>query len=274
MANALLSIVVTLIVAWAWPNLPAWRRLSWLHRPARHWLDHPRTAGISLLLLVAALFIGTLLLAVLLGDGLIGFLFATLVFCLCLGPRDLEADVRGVLKAADSDQRALGVRALHEDTRCADGDDWAVLMFAAALSRWFGVVIWFIVLGPAGALGYRAVQLLARHDAFADVPAGQRADLEQAARVLDWLPERLLALSAALLSSFDRVMARWSEHRAAAGKRWWSLDDGLLAVVARAAVQADAVDPLPRDRLACALQLLRRALLSWIAVLAVLVIIS
>lgn len=268
MANSLLGIVIALLVAWALPDLVRLRDWSWLHRLAQRWRD---LRGATLPLLVAALFIACLVLVRLFGSGVAGFLFATVVLYLCLGPRDLEADVRAVLKEPGGGQD-VAVDVLRGDSCVTADDDWAVLAFKAALSRWFGVIFWFIVLGAPGALAYRVVQLLARDDAFTDVAKTQRDDVEHVARVLDWLPARLLALSAALLSSLERVMGRWRAHLISQDLQWWSLDDGFLAVVATAV--AGEGDLTSAAQLQRALQLLRRVLISWVALLAVVVIIT
>lgn len=262
MANALLGIVVALLLAWSMPDLARWRDWSWLRRMLR--------PGVALPLWVAALFLLCFVLVQLLGQGIAGFLFATGVLYLCLGPRDLEADVRAVLQADDG-AAGNALHALRQDGCAAAQDDWAALVFAAGLSRWFGVIFWFVLLGAPGALAYRVVQLLARSDAVAGVTATQRSDMEHVALVLDWLPARLLALGAALLSSLEPVLARWRAHLAVHGQRWWSLDNSFLAEVAAAATGDSLAPPLRMQR---ALRLLRRVLVSWLALLAVAVIIG
>ena len=60
--------------------------------------------------------------------------------------------------------------------------------------RWFAVLFYFVLLGPAGALGYRLLQL--SRDAF---------DTESVDRFLlfaDWLPARLLAAAFSLTGDF------------------------------------------------------------------------
>lgn len=264
MANILLGIVVALLVAWSLPDLVRWRDWSWLHRVTQHKIPLP--------LVVAAFFLTCFALVQMLGHGIAGFLFGTVVLYLCLGPRDLEADVRGVLGLVDDGQAGSALQNLHQDTHTAMHADWAALVFAAGLSRWFGVIFWFALLGAPGALAYRMVQQLARSDSFTEVSGAQRGEMEHLAQLLDWLPARLLALGAALLSSLEPVMVRWRAHLAAVNLRWWSLDDGFLAVVAAAATGDDEL-VAPR-RMQRALQLLRRVLISWLALLAVLVIIG
>ncbi|MEO8010935.1 MAG: beta-lactamase induction protein, partial [Dokdonella sp.] len=97
------------------------------------------------------------------------------------------------------------------------------------------------------------------------------------ARVMDWAPAHGLALSVALVSDFDAVVRSWRDYHAAHGEGYFSLDLGFLAVIARAGVDADvaaeeghAGDPLVA--LSDARVLLRRVMLAWLAVIAVIVI--
>ncbi|HEY6985328.1 MAG TPA: beta-lactamase induction protein, partial [Rhodanobacteraceae bacterium] len=153
--------------------------------------------------------------------------------------------------------------------------------FGSALSRWFGVVFWFVLLGPAGALGYRMIQLIARNDAFAGhLDARQHDLLERTARILDWAPAHLMALTLALVSDFDAVIRTWREYHAARGQGYFTLDLGFLGALARAGVDADVVagdgyatdvsDPI--NELGDAHRVLRRILLAWLAVLALMVV--
>ena len=216
--------------------------------------------------------------------GLPAFAFGVAVLYYCWGPRDLDADIEAVLKAPDSDRRLSAVQALRPDASSAPlAFESAALVeatFSAALSRWFGVLFWFVVLGPAGALGYRVVQLMARNPAFNDgIDATQRDTLERTARILDWAPAHLMAFTLALVSDFDAVLRTWREYHAAHGQGYFTLDLGFLGALARAGVDADVVagdgyatdvsDPL--NELADARRVLRRMLIRWLAVLALLV---
>ncbi|HEY0178910.1 MAG TPA: beta-lactamase induction protein, partial [Dokdonella sp.] len=187
-------------------------------------------------------------------------------------------------KAPDSDRRLAAAQALRTDT-AGDALPWQAhalveAAFAAALSRWFGVLFWFVVLGPGGALGYRVVQLLAHHPAFAtDIGAVQRGRLERAALVLDWAPAHLIALTLALVSDFDAVVRTWRGYHAAHRGGYFTLDLGFLGAIARSGVDADVVagdgyatdvdDPLVE--LADARAVLRRVLVTWLALIALLV---
>jgi len=133
------------------------------------------------------------------------------------------------------------------------------------------------VLDPAGALDYRVVQLMARNPAFNDgIDATQRDTLERTARILDWAPAHLVALTLALVSDFDAVIATWRNYHAAHGNGYFTLDLGFLGALAKAGIDADveAGDGYATDvsnplvELADAQKVLRRILVGWLALIA------
>jgi len=288
MAKILLAIVLVLAASHAMPDLARLRDFSWLRVWLSRWTGNGAQQGKRpVLLLVALVFALCALIQAALDDVLFGlplFAFAAILLFFCWGPRELDADIDAVLKAPDRDQRTAAAQALRPDaTDQALPLEATALVdatFQSALSRWFGVLFWFVVLGPDGALGYRMIQLLARNPAFANgLDAHQRDVLERTARILDWAPAHLMAFTLALVSDFDAVMRTWREYHAAHGQGYFTLDLGFLGALARAGVDADVVagdgyatdvsDPL--NELADARRVLRRMLITWLAVLALLV---
>jgi len=286
-AQILLVLLLVVATSHALPDLARLRDFSWLKVWVSRW---PRDASgahlpvvlLPLLLVVACLLIQAALAHVMFG--LPAFAFGAIVLFYCWGPRDLEADIDAVLKAPDSDRRHAAAQALRPDPAATalplESAPLVEATFLSALSRRFGVLFWFVVLGPAGALGYRVVQLLARHPAFvAEVDAGRRGLLERTALVLDWAPSHLVALTLALVSEFDAVVRTWRDYHAAHGQGYFTLDLGFLGALARAGVDADVIagdgyatdvsDPLVE--LADARRVLRRILVAWIAVIALFV---
>jgi AmpE protein len=71
----------------------------------------------------------------------------------------------------------------------------ASLMFEG-YQRWFPVVFWFLLLGPAGAFAYRLIVLAGKGD-FAE-------HAERLRYLADYLPARALALTFALTGDFVR----------------------------------------------------------------------
>lgn len=290
MATTLLAIVLVLATAHALPDLSRLRDFTWLRVWLSRWQGDGAQSGRPVLLLPALVFVLCALIQAALDRVLFGlplFAFAVIVLYFCWGPRELDADIDAVLKAPDRDQRLAAAQALRPDPADRplplESAPLVEAAFGSALSRWFGVLFWFVLLGPAGALGYRMIQLIARSRAFSDALDARQLDIaERAARILDWAPAHLVALTLALVSDFDAVMKTWRGYHAAHGQGYFTLDLGFLGALAHAGVDADVVagdgyavdvdDPV--NELADARRVLRRILVAWLAVLALIVLAS
>jgi AmpE protein len=288
MATTLLAIVLVLAASRALPDAARWRDFSWLRIWFARWHGEGAQSARPALLLPALIFILCSLIQALLDHVLFDlplFAFAVIVLFFCWGPRELDVDIDAVIKAPDSDQRLAAAQALRPDASTTplplDSGALVEATFVSALSRWFGVLFWFVLLGPAGALGYRMIQLIARDRAFSDgLDANQHELIERTARILDWAPAHLMAFTLALVTDFDAVMRTWRNYHVAHGQGYFTLDLGFLGALARSGVDADVIagdgyatdvnDPL--DELADARRALRRMLVTWVAVLAVIVV--
>ncbi len=286
MAQTLLAVLLVVAAAHAAPDLARLRDFSWLKQWSARWNGShgaPSPLWLPLIVLVACALVQAALQHALFG--LPALALGVLVLFYSWGPRDLGADIEAVLKAPDSDRRhaaAQGLRPVPAAEPLAfQSAPLVEATFASALSRWFGVLFWFVVLGPAGALAYRVVQLLARHPSFAaELDAAPRARLERLALILDWAPSHLMALTLALATEFDAVIKTWRDYHAAHGQGYFTLDLGFLGALARAGIDADVIagdgyatdvdDPLVE--LADAHTVLRRILYVWIALVALVVV--
>lgn len=283
MTKTFIALLLVIASTHALPDLARLRGFAWL----RDVLAQPGAQARQLaarLWLPIALVVATALVHAALHQrwfGVLEFAFMAFVLYLSWGPRDLDADIDAVLKAPDSERRSVAAQALNADTDAGSlaftPQALVEASFRAALSRHFGVMFWFVVAGPTGAIAYRLVQLLARSPAFREAVDGPHAALERAARLLDWAPAHLLAWSVAVVSDFDAVARSWRDYHAAHGNGYFTLDLGFLGVIARAGVDADVVaeegstaDALAE--LADARVILRRVLVVWLAVIAVVVI--
>jgi membrane protein required for beta-lactamase induction len=168
---------------------------------------------------------------------ILGFAFALLVVLFCLGPRDLDADVHRFLNAWEQgDEDKAQNYALQICQATAEPVDKPSLgrmvvegIVVAAHERWFGVIFWFVILGPLGALWYRLACVL--RDKCID--RGQQDTFREAAfmmhHILAWIPVRLTLLSYALAGSFgDTLEALRNE-----GLGWktnWLINNYLLLI--------------------------------------------
>jgi membrane protein required for beta-lactamase induction len=254
--------------------------LSW----TRGLLSHPWGSVVALLpLLVVVAWLQAI------ADGLGGLfelVFSTVVLLYAIGPRDLGEEAQGFLDARDSgnddeaSRRAQDLCLSEVDT----GEPRRSFAVARAIvilanRRLIGPIFWFVVFGPVGAVGYRAVHLLAERLQRDDCPHGVKRYSDEMRHIIEWAPARLTAIGYAAAGNFDAVAHAWRgfEYRPGTGP----LDeaDHLLAHTGLAALDtfpddADelsggqdmhATPPVVED----ALSLVWRSLILWIIVLAV-----
>jgi membrane protein required for beta-lactamase induction len=215
---------------------------------------------------------------------------ASLVLVFSLGPRDLVDEVGDYLRRETRGDAAgaAGVAreimehdaAQRREFRAAAVED---AIFVQANNRIFGVVFWFILLGPAG-LGpaaawlFRVTDLMRRQAILDAPPAGAAARdgcPERLHFLLAWAPARLLALGYALAGSLEDVRRSWRERYSALPGQLLERNDWLLVHVGRAALGAvgetaggEAGEATGRVR--AALRLVHHALLFWLTVIAIL----
>ncbi|UGB38206.1 regulatory signaling modulator protein AmpE [Frateuria soli] len=283
MALSLLAALIALGLLHLLPQLSQWRG----DRVFRGWvrqLDDTAGRGRVLLTLVVPAVL-CLLLAELLGHlALGGFLqlaFAVVVLLYGLGPHAFEADLEAILHAPDAVAREAAAQRLAEPGGQVAWRAHALgeAVALAALRRRFGVLFWFFVLGPAGALLYRLAQTLGRDDTLA-LDAASRSHARYVANALDWLPAQLLVFTLALVGHWDAVMSAWHRWRLhASPTSWYTEGPGFLATAACAdiEVEIEAGDGYAEERSDPLVELRRmrsaflRALLAWLSVVALVV---
>lgn len=90
-----------------------------------------------------------------------------------------------------------------------------------SLIRLFGVVFWFLFLGPAGAVLYLLTRLA--RDRWHGEPAFGRF-AGRIAGWLDWLPARVTAFSFAIVGNFQDALAAWRAQAAT----WGDMSEGAM----------------------------------------------
>lgn len=172
--------------------------------------------------------------------GLGGLVFGIIVLFYAWGPRDLDLDVEALATARDAASRREAAARLWPDgaTPLLDGGSLIEAVFRSALRRWFGVLFWFLLLGPVGALGYRLVALAAEGEASRHLPGETLDGARTLLALLDWPVAQLLTLAMALVGNFDTVLGAWRES----GGSRFSLDNRFLGAVARASVKCELAD--------------------------------
>lgn len=293
MSIALIAVFVVLLASHALPALAHWRRLE---RPWWLWRDLGAGWGSAGSGWVAVLWIALPVLALLALQawlaqrwwGLLLLPYGVLMLFLCWGPRDLEADARDLAEAEDESARRRAREALGVPAPSTSSGIVVAAVFRAGKLRWFGPLLWFVLLGGAGALLYRLACFACR-----EAPREGSA-LDWLCRLLNWPVAALMTLSLALVANFDAVVSAWRRWHAAPGRPWFGSDFGFLDAAAQSSVVCELHEEAAEDAAEAAehgiaanvappsddlvptvqaavedsLSLLRRILVLWMALLA------
>jgi AmpE protein len=186
------------------------------------------------------------------------FVLAVIVLLFSLGPRDLKEEVNDYCAAVE-DGRAENVhRVARELIECDPPDDSAErvrlverAVFVQANNRIFGVVFWFLLLGPTGAWLFRVLDMMRRRLAFQysrheSEGEGESEGVDQmvvwAVRALHgifaWLPARLLSAGYAMAGSFEDALSCWRKYNEDPAKTFFQVTNDVMACIGRGAVGA------------------------------------
>jgi len=213
------------------------------------------------------------------------FAFAVLVLLFSLGPRDLKEEADEYAAAVEAGEREQMQRLAKELIETDASEDLAEQLrqveraiYVQANNRVFGVVFWFILLGPAGAWLFRVVDLMRRRVAFRYSDDDARwGNLAAAVRslhgLLAWIPARLLAIGYALAGSFEEAIADWRGYYVNCAPRFFDINDDVVGCAGAGATgrATESCEVKPAARIRAALDLVVRTLwLIWCPVIAVL----
>lgn len=221
--------------------------------------------AVSLTLLLTVLLVAPVAAAsLLLWDELLRipyFLFAVVVLLFSLGPRDLDDEVEDYLAALESGdadtQRQVAQELLERsppETPIACNEAVERAIYTQANNRIFGVVFWFLLLGPTGAWAFRVVDLM-RHRVevraagkgagdtmVGEAPAAMGEAVRTLHGVLAWIPSRLLMLGYVLAGNFEDAMSGWRNGGHAISLPFAESSNEILARVGMAASGRSILD--------------------------------
>jgi AmpE protein len=291
---SLLALLLALACERGLTHLFHLRELRWLDRYS-DWAARliGRGGAAARLAAVVALAVPVLPVAVanwLLGAHLLGLpqlAFAVVVLLLSFGPRDLRDEVDdyvAALERGDRDAAARGATELLESDAAGRGaglrEAVEEAIFVQANNRVFGVIFWFMLLGPAGAWLFRVSDLMRRRSAFEAARRGAGTPsfggaLAVLHGLLAWVPARLAAGTYALAGSFEDAVGNWRIAVDRAAESLLDRSEGLLARVGKASLQPSLVG-LPPEVLDAATargawRIVSRSTWTWLAVIAALV---
>ena len=181
-------------------------------------------------------------------DSALGEVLLTgVVLFLCLGPRDLGEDVQRLITArsrGDAEEVARLSLALQSGPAPDESHQGLIgALFIQSHERLFGVLLWCIALGPAGAVGYRLASRLPSLLTQQDFSVIARQAADQLHALTAWLPARLSAGLFALAGSMDDALEAWKQvgelHYSGA---WRHHTWAVLAEVSTAALASEEPD--------------------------------
>lgn len=278
---SLIAILLSLGLEYFLGSLEDLRRFDWFHRfidwvrertAGRPWAEGPPGLLLVFVPAVGAFAVAYALLGELLW--ILGFAFGVAVLLYSLGPKDLEHDMAGYLDAADRGDsegalwyagQVLGRELSEEPQALARRMRDAALV--EANDRLFGVLIWFVILGPVGAILFRLASEARRHAYQGEDGFARSAD--DLYRILAWVPARLVALGYALAGSFVGALGQLRDMDGF----WRSDSESLLAATGNGALNhmdGDNAEEPDLEQVQAALTLVRRTLVVGVAVLALL----
>jgi len=275
-----LAIIIALVLMQAWGSGSRVHRddwfLSWQSRAA-NWSAGPQVKLALVVLMPVTLAQITLNVLAPVLFGLLWIAMAVVLLLYSFGRRDfheLMARYRDQCHSADFEGAYLSTLpelgwATSQDDPVSPREVHALVQrcfIYEGYQRWFAVLFYFVLLGPAGALAYRLLQLC-RHDNF-------EAELaERWIFLADWIPARLLAAAFTLTGDFvgsrDKLLAGLRDASAEISQ--------LLYAVASAALgnmPAEFLDDLAFGQAAAAENketgsLLSRSAAAWVVVISV-----
>lgn len=281
-----LAIIVALVLVQAWGSGGRVHRDEWFY----NWQSRVASMGLMAPLTLALAVLAPVVLAEILLDALHPVLFgllwiglAVLLLLYSFGRRDFHqlmeryrhqcrsGDFEGALLTTFSE---LGWASPKDDPGSAEQVNTLVQRSFAyeGYQRWFAVLFYFAVLGPAGALAYRLLQL-GRHRFEPEIT-------EQCLFLLDWVPARLLAVTFVVTGDFvnsrDKLLDSIFDPSQHASQLLYRVGTSALGEMTSPQEAADA-DPQLAFGAQAAVQnrelgsLLQRSAVCWVAVLALLV---
>ena len=210
--------------------------------------------------------------------GLLWIALAVAILVYALGPGDFQqrmAHYQNHCRSENFESAYLDAVAYSGATRVAGELESPQAMhrhlqqqfYYQAYQGWFAVVFYFMLLGPAGALGYRMLQQYQR-------VSGDGLAL-RCLFVLDWVPARLLAATFALVGNFvgsrDTLFSRMGEVSAEPAAILDAVGSAALEVPVAAGVSFGDIAASENEALE---KLLSRSAISWLIVISLAVLLD
>lgn len=148
--------------------------------------------------------------------GFIGLLFSIVVLLYCLGPGDVYQEVQDYVAVAESPEAnelqeqylTAVIETAPPKTPAARTQALSAAIVVKGNDQLLGVLFWFLILGPIGAVFYRLTERLAKN-VTGDLLIDAESQLMTLWQLINWVPARLTSLIYALLGNFANSFNIW-----------------------------------------------------------------
>jgi len=198
-----------------------------------------------------------------------GFIFGIVIFIYCLGPVCLSTEIEAYTHARTlgDDDEALHYAGTITETAASSSPDQQTndvtrAILHVANERIFSTIFWFVILGPLGCMLYRLISELSKQSEYTELSDFSRYILA----VMAWIPARMLAAGYAFTGNFDGSYHAFKD-RAHSTELSQSNIEVLVATGLGAMKNLDIDSEI--STVYAAQALVMRAVIVWIAILAV-----
>ena len=277
-----IAILISIAIELGIKPLDAWRRFDWFSQ-LTDWVLHQlqsssvRDGPVAVLAILAPVVLGIWLVTYALsGVWLFAFIFSVFVLLMSLGPSDPIRQAQLYATALEQgDEVSANARAADFLGHSVSEDPVVTAqtikeqLFVRLCVNILGVFFWFIVLGPVGAVLFRASCLL--QERYQDATGGLAHAIHELFNILIWIPARLTVLSFSVVGNFVDTA-----HSLRNYSDLWRRDSReLLSAAGLGAIHIpDQSDDghIDLEHLAHTIALVKRTVLAWITAFALIII--
>lgn len=210
--------------------------------------------------------------------------FSAFVLIYCLGPKTFYDQVKAFRDAHDAHNfesaswyaKDVAERKLSDEELRHLPRTVLEALFVACNQRLLGVIFWFVLLGPLGAVFYRTVTVLATHARNEQEKSDFGLGAERIAYILNWPTARLVALSYAAMGNFVEGANQMKRRDRVDAERWTDANEHLLACTGLSALatRRSPEEEITVSDIASGLALVRRSVAFWVGVIALLTLVG
>lgn len=279
----LLSIAIELGVK----SLESWRRFDWFYQ-LTDWIllkmqsTSLRNGAVTVVAVLAPVVLGVwIIVSILNGIWVVfAFLFSLFILSMTLGPHDplrVSQEYLHALENNDLDAAKLHAATMLEDeadeNHVVTAQDVKEKLFIKLVTHILGVFFWFIILGPVGAVIFRANCLL--EERYKGVQSGFADSINDLYKILLWIPARLTVVGFAIVGSFVHTLESMRHI-----SDFWKMDSESLLIecglgaMSPSDTPSDVAEENEPDvsSIHMALAMAKRTVVAWLTVLGLLVI--